>query len=95
MSDTTTQTETKTEAQVEQVVKEEKPVEPRELSAYAKEYTKQYQMDWEYHHRAIISPLEVDELASKIASRFLSGMSKMISFLSKLNGIFMQPPFFL
>lgn len=70
MSDTTAQTETKNESQLEQAIKEEKPVELRELSAYAKEYTKQYQMDWEYHHRAIISPLEVDELASKIAAAY-------------------------
>ncbi|MBU1033594.1 hypothetical protein KKI22_01430 [Patescibacteria group bacterium] len=61
--------ENQTEIKVEEEVKQEKRiVEPRELSAYAKEYTKQYQMDWEYQHRAIISPLEVDELASKIAS---------------------------
>lgn len=70
MSDTTTQTETKIESQAEQATKEEKPVEPRELSTYAKEYTKQYQMDWVYQHRAIISPLEVDELASKIAAAY-------------------------
>lgn len=48
----------------------EKPVELKELSTYAKEYTKQYQLDWEYHHRPIISPLEVDELASKIAEAY-------------------------
>jgi len=60
--------ENQTEIKVEEVKQEKKIVEPRELSAYAKEYTKQYQMDWEYQHRAIISPLEVDELASKIAS---------------------------
>lgn len=48
----------------------EKPVELKELSTYAKEYTKQYQMDWEYQHRAIISPLEVDELASRIAGAY-------------------------
>jgi hypothetical protein len=29
-----------------------------------------YQMDWEFHHRAIVSPLEVDELASKIAAAY-------------------------
>jgi len=34
------------------------------------EYTKQYQMDWEHSHRSIVSPLEVDELASKIASAY-------------------------
>ncbi len=48
----------------------EKPVELKELSTYAKEYTKQYQMDWEYSHRSIISPLEVDELASRIAGAY-------------------------
>lgn len=70
MPDTTTPTENIPNTQVEQVSKEEKPVEPKELSSYAKEYTRQYQMDWEYHHRAIISPLEVDELASKIAAAY-------------------------
>lgn len=70
MSDTTTTSENLPTPQVEQVNKEETPAEPRELSAYAKEYTRQYQMDWEYHHRAIISPLEVDELASKIAAAY-------------------------
>jgi hypothetical protein len=48
----------------------EVPVELKELSTYAKEYTKQYQMDWEYNHRSIISPLEVDELASRIAGAY-------------------------
>lgn len=48
----------------------EKPVELKELSSYAKEYTRQYQMDWEYQHRAIVSPLEVDELASRIAEAY-------------------------
>ncbi len=60
-------------AQVEPEVlkaEEKKPVVLKELSSYAKEYTKQYQMDWEYKHRAIISPLEVDELASKIAETY-------------------------
>jgi len=70
MSDTTTPTENNSVPQVDLVVAEEKPVELKELSAYAKEYTRQYQMDWEYHHRAIISPLEVDELASKIAEAY-------------------------
>jgi hypothetical protein len=70
MSDTTTTTENIPSTQAEPVNKEEKPVELRELSHYAKEYTKQYQMDWEYHHRAIVSPLEVDELASKIAAAY-------------------------
>ncbi len=70
MSDTTTQTENIPTPQVEQVLKEEKSVEPVELSIYAKEYTKQYQMDWTYQHRAIVSPLEVDELASKIAAAY-------------------------
>lgn len=46
------------------------PVELKELSEYAVEYTKQYQLDWEYHHRNIVAPLEVDELASKIASAY-------------------------
>lgn len=53
-----------------QPIIEEKPIDRRELSAYMDEYIKQYQMDWEYHHRAIISPLEVDELASKIANAY-------------------------
>lgn len=44
--------------------------EPKPLSSYAVEYTKQYQLDWEYHHRNIIAPLEVDELASKIAEAY-------------------------
>lgn len=62
-----------TEIKPEEKVEEEKetphtPAEPRELSSYAQEYTKQYQMDWVYQHRAIISPLEVDELASRIAA---------------------------
>ncbi len=70
MSDTTTPIENNNIPQVDLVVAEEKPVELKELSAYAKEYTRQYQMDWEYHHRAIISPLEVDELASKIAEAY-------------------------
>ena len=70
MSDAITQVDTKPETKVEPIVQEEKPVELKELSSYAKEYTKQYQMDWEYHHRAIISPLEVDELASKIAEAY-------------------------
>src|SRR5690606_15771711 len=48
----------------------EKVVELKELSSYAQEYTKQYQLDWEYHHRTIIAPLEVDELASKIAEAY-------------------------
>lgn len=67
MPDTITQAENKPEAQVEPIAKEEKPVKLKELSSYAKQYIKQYQMDWEYQHRAIISPLEVDELASRIA----------------------------
>jgi hypothetical protein len=70
MSDVITKVETKEETQVEPVVKEEKPVELKELSSYAKEYTRQYQMDWDYQHRAIISPLEVDELASRIAEAY-------------------------
>ncbi len=70
MSDTTTPTENVPTPQLNQVLKEEKVVELKELSTYAKEYTRQYQMDWEYHHRAIISPLEVDELASKIAAAY-------------------------
>lgn len=70
MSDTTTPIENNNIPQVDLAVAEEKPVELKELSAYAKEYTRQYQMDWEYHHRAIISPLEVDELASKIAEAY-------------------------
>ncbi len=70
MSDTITQAENKVETQAEPAIQEKKPVELKELSAYAKEYTKQYQMDWEYHHRAIVSPLEVDELASKIAEAY-------------------------
>jgi len=49
---------------------ETKPVELRELSSYTKEYIRQYQMDWEYQHRAIASPLEVDELASRIAEAY-------------------------
>ncbi|HPS40825.1 MAG TPA: hypothetical protein PLQ50_02350, partial [Candidatus Woesebacteria bacterium] len=49
---------------------ETKPVELRELSSYTKEYIRQYQMDWEYQHRAIASPLEVDELASRIAAAY-------------------------
>jgi len=48
----------------------EKIVELKELSTYAKEYTKQYQLDCEYHHRNIVAPLEVDELASKIAGAY-------------------------
>lgn len=72
MLDVITQVEKKAEAPTEPVLveekpKDEKPVEPKELSSYAKEYTRQYQMDWDYQHRAIVSPLEVDELASKIA----------------------------
>lgn len=70
MSDTTTPTENNAVPQVEPIAVEEKPVELKELSNYAKEYTRQYQMDWEYQHRAIVSPLEVDELASKIAAAY-------------------------
>jgi hypothetical protein len=40
------------------------------LSHYFDDYIKQYQMDWEYHHRPVISALEVDELASKIAKAY-------------------------
>ena len=40
------------------------------LSNYFEDYLAQYQMDWDYHNQAIISPLEVDELASKIAGAY-------------------------
>jgi hypothetical protein len=40
------------------------------LSHYFDDYIKQYQMDWEYHHRPVVSALEVDELASKIAKAY-------------------------
>ncbi len=75
MSDTSTHTQTSAPPQVEATAKEapaevEKPVELKQLSDYAIEYTKQYQLDWEYHHRTIIAPLEVDELASKIAGAY-------------------------
>lgn len=40
------------------------------LSAPILEYIKQYQMDWEFQHRAVASPLEVDELASTIARAY-------------------------
>lgn len=40
------------------------------LSHYFDDYIKQYQMDWEYRHRAVIAALEVDEVASKIAKAY-------------------------
>ena len=43
---------------------------PYLLSNYFQDYVQQYQLDWEYHHQAIVSPLEVDELASKIATAY-------------------------
>ena len=67
MSDTENKLEEKKDEEVEEKEENTNTAEPRELSSYAQEYTKQYQMDWVYQHRAIISPLEVDELASKIA----------------------------
>lgn len=73
MSDTTHSPEhpTTTETTVApEAVKKDKPVDLRELSSYAREYIDQYQMDWEYAHRAIVSPLEVDELASRIAETY-------------------------
>ena len=44
--------------------------ETRRLSHYFDDYIKQYQMDWEYHHRPVIAALEVDEVASKIAKAY-------------------------
>ena len=44
--------------------------EKKVLSALVDDYINQYQLDWEYHHQAVISPLEVDALASKIAKAY-------------------------
>lgn len=46
------------------------PKQLQTLSHYFDDYIKQYQMDWEYRHRAIIAALEVDEIASKIAKAY-------------------------
>ena len=43
---------------------------PLEFSDHFEEYIRQYQMDWQYKHQAVISPLEVDELASSIAKAY-------------------------
>jgi hypothetical protein len=47
-----------------------KPKQLQTLSHYFDDYIKQYQMDWEYRHRAVIAALEVDEIASKIAKAY-------------------------
>ncbi|MFA6814229.1 MAG: hypothetical protein WCR60_01635 [Patescibacteria group bacterium] len=41
-----------------------------DLSHYFDDYIRQYQMDWEYRHQPVISALEVDEVASKIAKAY-------------------------
>lgn len=46
------------------------PKQLQTLSHYFDDYIKQYQMDWEYRHRAVIAALEVDEVASKIAKAY-------------------------
>lgn len=43
---------------------------PKTLSNYFSDYVEQYQMDWEYYHQPLIAPLEVDEIASKIAKTY-------------------------
>lgn len=52
----------------EQATEEQKP--PQKLAAITLEYINQYQLDWEYQHRPVASPLEVDELASTIAKAY-------------------------
>jgi hypothetical protein len=41
-----------------------------DLADVTMEYIGQYQLDWEYQHRPVASPLEVDELASSIARAY-------------------------
>jgi hypothetical protein len=51
-----------------QILPEEK--KRKVFSEYFEEYIRQYQMDWDYRHQPVISPLEVDSLASSIAKAY-------------------------
>lgn len=62
MSDETTVTEI--------TIPPEEKKAPRQLAESTLEYINQYQLDWEYQHRPVASPLEVDELASSIARAY-------------------------
>jgi hypothetical protein len=66
------------------------PKQLQTLSHYFEDYIKQYQMDWEYRHRAVIAALEVDEVASKIAKAYekvlrSSGLERRESITSRSN----------